>query len=193
METVPVKRAIRVAAAELFRDRGYHGTSLRDIADRVGIKVPSLYNHLTSKQALLHEILHGSMVALLDHTDAALASAGPEPSARLRAFVRALVEIQAGLALEASVMIEELRALDEPHRSEVIAQRDAYQAVLEDILRAGVAGGVFVAADLKLTAYAIIGMGRDVADWFRPGGRLPVDAIAAAYEGFALAMVRPPT
>lgn len=186
--TVKTADAIRVAAAELFRDRGYHATSLRDIAARVGVKVPSLYNHLESKQQLLHEILLGSMVALLEHTGARLAQARADPEARLRAFVRALVEIQAGLKLEATVMIEELRSLEEPARSEVVALRDEYQRILEEILSDGIRSGIFAARDVKLTSYAVVGMGKAVADWFRPGGRLTVEQIADHYEDLAVSM-----
>lgn len=179
---------IKRAAAELFRDKGYHATSLRDIAGRVGIKVPSLYNHVTSKQQLLYEILAGSMEALLGHTRERLDGAAKDPESQLRAFVRALVEIQAGLSLEANVMIEELRALERPFRDRVIAQRDDYQRILEDILRDGRRKKRFDASDVKLTAYAIVGMGKAVADWFRPGGRLSVNAVARTYEDMALKM-----
>jgi AcrR family transcriptional regulator len=65
---------VRQAALTLFAERGYHGTSMKDIAAALGLRAPSLYNHLDSKQSLLQEIMLGTMEKLIRELDAVLAT-----------------------------------------------------------------------------------------------------------------------
>ena len=65
---------VRDAALTLFAARGYHGTSMKDIAAALGLQAPSLYNHVESKQSLLQEIMLGSMQRLVREQQAVLAT-----------------------------------------------------------------------------------------------------------------------
>ena len=78
--------AIRQAALRLIHQQGFAAMNLRELAAAVGISPASLYNHMTTKQSLLFDLMLEHMTALLEQTDAALAAAGPEPLARLEAF-----------------------------------------------------------------------------------------------------------
>ena len=89
----PRKRAVLKAAAGLFREHGYHGTSIRDIGAAAGVTSAALYRHFANKDELLETaiwMLEGEFVAA---TRAALASGGGDARAVLEALVRAFVQV----------------------------------------------------------------------------------------------------
>jgi len=76
---------VRDAALTLFAERGYHGTSMKDIAEAVGMRAPSLYNHVGAKQELLMEIVEATLVDLQRRHEAAVGSTGDVAQALRRA------------------------------------------------------------------------------------------------------------
>ena len=106
---------IRAAALELFTRLGYEATTMADIGAAVGIRGPSLYKHVASKQDLLVQIMIGTMEDLLAAHRAAVAST-EGPVERLRRATEAHVRYHARHRLEAFVGNREIRSLVEPHR-----------------------------------------------------------------------------
>src|SRR3712207_713678 len=106
--------AIRRAALGLIYRQGFAAMNLRDLAAEVGIQPSSLYNHITSKQALLFDLMQEHMQTLLDSTDAALAAAEPALMERLRAFLAHHVLYHMERRQEVYIANFELRALDPP-------------------------------------------------------------------------------
>ncbi len=172
--------AILRAAAALIAQRGYHGTSMRDIARAVGLQMASLYHHYGSKQELLVLIMRGAMHDLTGAVQEAVDAAGPAPRERLAAAMRAHVRVHAEGRPDVAVADAELRALEEPYRAEVIALRDAHT----DIFRAPLAAlGI---AHPSIVAAAVITMCTDVGLWFRPDGTLDADGVADTYIDLVL-------
>ena len=177
-------RAIRAEGARLIHEHGYAGMSLRDLADRVGIKASSLYNHIDSKQQLLFLLIEHHMRLALQGVDAALAEAGGDAEARLRLFVDFHIGFHTGRPVEAAICLSELRCLEGENRRAIVALRDAYEARLSRIIEDGVAAGAFRVADARLATLSILGAITGVLTWYRPGGRLDPTAIATAYGDF---------
>lgn len=184
---VRVSRAndIRAAALELFTRLGYEATTMADIGRAVGIRGPSLYKHIASKQDLLAQIMIGTMEDLLAAHRAAVASSDG-PVSRLRRATEAHVRYHARHRLEAFVGNREIRSLVEPHRSRVLALRAQYEAGFRAIVDAGVAEGRFKVASARLVSYAVLDLGMGVAVWYREDGELAEDAIVWQYGDFAL-------
>ncbi|WP_345570358.1 TetR/AcrR family transcriptional regulator [Streptomyces plumbiresistens] len=176
---------IRAAALELFTRLGYEATTMADIGAAVGMRGPSLYKHVASKQDLLAQIMTATMEDLLRAHRAAVASSEGSV-ARLRRATEAHVRYHARHRLEAFVGNREIRSLVEPHRGRVLALRAEYEAGFRQIVNAGLAEGCFKVASARLVSYAILDLGMGVAAWYREDGELAEDAIVWQYSDFAL-------
>ena len=179
---------LRAAALDLFAAQGYRAATVDEIGERAGIKGPSVYKHVRSKQDLLVEIVVGAVDGLLAAQRAAIRSA-PGVREQLRRAVEAHVRFHAEHPREASVSDRELDNLPEPHRSAVLRKRAQHDRRLRRLVEAGVQEGVFDVAAPRLAAAAILDMGRGVAGRFRPGGPVSPDELAGRYADLALRMV----
>ncbi|MEJ8278133.1 TetR/AcrR family transcriptional regulator [Pseudonocardia spirodelae] len=179
---------IRAAALAEFARRGYEATTMADIGAAVGIRGPSLYKHVRSKQELLASVIDATMRALLAGHDAAVAGV-TDPVERLRRAVEAHVRFHARHRVEAFVGNRELRSLTEPHRAGVLGLRSDYELRFRRLITEGVSAGVFRVASPRLAAYAILDQGMGVAVWFREDGGPGENEVAWQLAEFALRMV----
>ncbi|MBN9758229.1 TetR family transcriptional regulator [Pseudonocardia sp. Ae707_Ps2] len=179
---------IRSAALAEFARRGYEATTMADIGAAVGIRGPSLYKHVRSKQELLASVIDATMRALLAEHDAAVAGVA-DPAERLRRAVEAHVRFHARNRLEAFVGNRELRSLTEPHRSEVLGLRADYERRFRRLITDGVEAGVFSVASPQLASYAILDQGMGVAVWFRDDAGPAENEVAWQLAEFALRLV----
>ena len=176
---------VRDAALTLFAERGYHGTSMKDIAAAVGMRAPSLYNHVGAKQELLVEIVEATLVDLQRRHEAAVGSTGDVAQA-LRRAVEAHVRYHARHPREVRVGNRDLSALEPANRERLIALRRGYARSWQALLQRGADEGRFDLPDARLASYAILEMGIGVATWFRPDGPLSEDVVAYHYGDMAL-------
>lgn len=182
--------AIRKAGVRLIFEHGYEAMSLRQLAAEVGIQAGSLYNHISTKQDLLFDLVQDHINDLLRELDLALAGKA-DPVERLRAFVAFHVSYHMTRKREVFIANSELRSLDTKNYDAVVALRGAYEARLAQILADGVAEGVFEVVDIQVATFAIISLLTGLCTWYRPGGRLTRDAIIAAHEKLVLSGVAP--
>jgi len=173
------------AALALFAERGYHGTSMKDIAEAVGMRAPSLYNHVGAKQELLVEIMEATLAELQGLHDAAVDSTRDVAEA-LRRAVEAHVRYHARHPLQVRVGNRDLPALAPANRERVIGMRRRYARSWQALLQRGADEDRFDLPDARLASYAILEMGIGVATWFRPDGRLSEDVVVCHYGDMAL-------
>ena len=159
---------IKNVAAECFYVQGYAATDVRTIADRVGIKVPTLYNYISGKQELLYLIMKDGMVEIGAALDAAI-SKFSDPRDRLRAAIRLHVLHHAKRQFRAWVSHVEVRSLTGAYLEEILGERQEYERRWISILEDGIRVGVFADANPKLTMYAILAIGQNVARWYKHG------------------------
>jgi AcrR family transcriptional regulator len=184
-----VSRATVVEAArELFADRGYRSTSMRDIAEAVGVRAPSLYNHVSSKQEMLFAIMDTAMDRALAALDDALEGVDDVAEA-LRVATQSLVLDFLRFPAEVTICNTEVRSLDATNRRAIVAKRDAYAARMRDIIERGCALGTFSTRSPQLAAFAVLELGNGAKSWFRPGGRYSDVEVAREYGEFALRVV----
>ncbi|AXY49934.1 MULTISPECIES: TetR/AcrR family transcriptional regulator [Rhodococcus] len=118
------RQAILDSALRNMNERGYHGTSMRDIARDADITVASIYHHFKSKQEILQDIMTRALHDAIAMTRGALLRAGGLPDAQLQALVRAWVMFHTARQLDALVGATELRSLNEAGRRLAVADLD---------------------------------------------------------------------
>jgi AcrR family transcriptional regulator len=176
---------ILATARDLFYEVGFHGTTVRDIASRVGVTVPALYYHHANKEAILAALLDRSISSVIERCEQALAEAGDDPADRFRNLIECLALYMANHRKSAA-MDAEIRALSPAARKLYSTQRRRVEQMLANTIEQGVAAGVFEVTSPPDTARALLGMIQAITVWFSPGGgRLTASELASRYVDIA--------
>lgn len=184
--TTDVSAALIQAAVSTMAAKGYHGTSVRDIAAAAGISVGTLYNHFASKHDLLAHIMNRGMDNLLQLTEDAVYHAPARPADRLRAIVGVHVRVHAENPVESLLGNSELRALEPAALALVVSKRDAQQRIFDRVVLDGAAQGVFTTTTPREAARFMVSACTAVATWYRTSGPLSPDQIVMHYQAIAL-------
>lgn len=171
------------AAADAFSEQGYHATSVRDIAARVGVTVPALYYHHANKEAILFALQDHSIDWLSDLCLAALADEQTPPR-RFFNLVEAIVLYMTNSTRLAS-LDNEIKSLSPEHHRTYASKRRRIETLLADEVRAGAAEGSFEVTSAEVTARALLGMFQAIAVWYDPGGPVTPEELAAQYVDVA--------
>lgn len=180
----PTGERVRQAALELFAERGFHGTGIRQLAERAGVSSASLYHYMGTKEDLLVALMTSSLERLVDDAEAAVAGSD-DPVGQLGALVRMHVTAHAARPLETRVGDHEVEALSPPAREVVVALRDRYEQVWQRVLAEGQAAGVLDLEHPALARRALLEMCSGVARWFDPAGPLSLADLADHYVALA--------
>ena len=188
------RREIEDAACLLFHERGYSGTSVRDIARALDMQAASLYGHVASKQDVLWSIVEPTATRF-EVAANAVEAADPGslvfgPGVHLISLVRGHVGIVTDDIGRASVFVHEWRALDLGRRDEIAARRDAYEARFRAAIANGVEDGAFAPVDPRMTAAYILTALNGLVAWYRPDGELSARVIGDAYADLSLRAVQ---
>ncbi|HEX7949906.1 MAG TPA: TetR family transcriptional regulator [Candidatus Limnocylindrales bacterium] len=194
MVEITRRQAIEDAASSLFRERGYSGTSVRDIARAVDIQGASLYAHVTSKQEVLWSIVEHMASKFEAAADAVEATDPGAAASGSGAYLSALVGAHVGVITDdierASVFVHEWRALVGDRRAEIARRRDAYELRFSSTIADGIRTGAFQAQDAAVASTYILTALNGLVTWYRPDGRLPARTIADLYADLSLRAVQ---
>lgn len=174
------------AALRLFREKGYHATSMQDIALAVGMRKGSLYHYIGGKEDFLVHVFARALGSLVDDLERIATDDGLNPSEQLRQAIRAHVCAVAENLDALTVYLHEWRALDGEGLEGVRAQRERYVALFEGIVVRGADEGTFHTSDARIATLGILGMCNWLSQWYRPDGRLPAPRIAEHFAVLAL-------
>ena len=178
VSAAPREDQVRAVALRLFKEKGYHATSMRDIASEVGINKGSLYSYITSKEDLLIPVFERAMGLLVTRMEEIAADATLGPTERLKRAIHAHITNVAEHLDELTVYLSEWRQLRAASLSKNREQRERYAAMFHQILQDGVASGEFRPMDTRIAMLGMIGMCNYLFRWYRPDGRLSPDQIA---------------
>src|SRR5262245_6884821 len=175
------------AAARLFAEKGYQGTSLADLAGELGMQKPSLYHHIASKEDLLWEVASEGAAAFHAGLDAVPER---EPAVeQIRLALRAHLAVVAGQLDVATVFTREWRYLEGERRERFLAERRRYEERIRDLFREGVEGSELrTDLDVATAALLFLSAANWAYTWLRPGG--DPDALADRFFAVLLEGMR---
>jgi AcrR family transcriptional regulator len=194
MDMAKREQEIIAAAAKVFKDKGYHAATTRDIAAEVGIQQATLYYYISSKEELLYLVVREPIARLYDQVEAIGKANTPTRVKIERALQAHLTAFDANYP-HMFVYVQELPNLLTVLQDKIRESPWQYQHVWENILQQGVARGELrPELDVPTTVFMILGMCNWMHRWYRKGGRLPIEALAQQYASAILdgLIVRPP-
>lgn len=170
------RSAVLQAAAQLFNERGFHATSLDDIAARLQVSKPTLYYYVKNKDQILIECVREGLQMTIDGIEASRAAGGKaidQLMACMQVYAR-IVTMDFGMCL--------IRVGDEElppdSRKELRRLKAGIDQEFRRLVAAGVAEGSLAPCDPKLTAFAIAGALSWIGRWYRPDGEYTPEQIA---------------
>ena len=170
------REAVLRAAVQLFLEQGYHRVTLNEVAERLNITKPALYNYFRGKDEILFECW--SMGAeLVDSVITEINGGGGSGLAKLRKLVHAYAALMA-TDFGASLVRFDLRDLTERNAAVARAAKKRIDATFRRYIAAGTADGSIRPCDPKLAAFAIAGALNWIGHWYRRDGELSPSEIA---------------
>jgi len=173
------------AAAQVFRQKGFHGASMNDIAEAVNLQKASLYHHVSSKQEILLEILDRALQLLLERISSITTQNIPADQ-KLRLMIREYMQILAENVDLATVLLFEHRALERRQHARHVPNRDKFEALWRDVLTEGVDKKIFKCDDIALATRALLGLMNWTITWYREDGDKSIEQIADDYSNLLL-------
>lgn len=174
------------SAAAAFRTRGYHATSVDDIAQTLRMTKGSLYYYFKNKEEILY-VCHDHTLDLLLRALRDIQARDQSPQAKLRDVIIAFVMLMTEELHGTAAVTLDLKELSPPLRRKITAKRDRFDRAVRRIIRQGIEEGVFRSIDPKFTTFAIMGGINWIPHWFDPSGKADARAIGVVFADFYVA------
>jgi len=176
------REQILTVAGYLFSQRGYHATSMRELAKHLNLQGGSLYAHITSKEELLLEVVRQAAERFLG----VLEGLKGDPVSKLKSLVRGHLEVIAQELPRATVFFHEWKHLSPPLLEEAKALRRRYEEGVQAVIREGMEQGVFRVENLRLATRFVLSALNWTYQWYRPEGPLTLEELSEAYATLIL-------
>jgi len=171
------RETILESAAQVIRQKGFHGASMADIADAVQLQKASLYHHFSSKQDILLELLNKALDMVTDGMELVMAQELPADE-KMRLAMRSYLKTLSEQGDLVSVLLLEHRSLDPEYHARHIPHRDRFENMWRDLIQQGVDAGAFSVENIPLTVRGLMGVMNWTITWYRPAGELSIDEIS---------------
>ncbi len=162
------RAAVIRSAAGAFRRRGYHNTSMTDIAKSLGLSKAALYYYVKSKEEILYEC-HMLIYAAMEEAVKSVRGVGVNGLDRLKALYEAFVDL---LTRDGLALLADVDSLKGENQTAVLKRRAGIERAVTRIVRAGMKDGSIRKADARLHVYFFMGALNWLNVWYQPDGRL---------------------
>jgi AcrR family transcriptional regulator len=174
------------AAAQIISQKGYHATSMQDIAESVRLQKASLYHHISSKQDILLALLDKALDLLIERMQAVVALP-LTPEEKLRRGMRVYLETLLEHRDLTAVLLLEHRSLDPEYHARHVPRRDRFENLWRELIREGQRQGIFNSGDPALAGRALLGVLNWTITWYRDDGKLSPQVLADRLAELSLA------
>nr|WP_244235052.1 TetR/AcrR family transcriptional regulator [Achromobacter veterisilvae] len=162
------REALLRQAIAAFNQKGFHATSLGDIATSLGVTKAALYHYFPNKHALLYEAFAEALRVGFDAIEQAERKGGTGLE-KLQLALKEYLEVTLS-EMSRCVIITEEHALEPDDRAEIVRQRDRFEAKLRGFVREGIEDGSVIPCDPKLAIFSIFGAVNWVPKWYSDSG-----------------------
>ncbi len=175
------KEQIRQVAQNMFREKGYAATSMRELAEAVGIEAASLYNHIKSKEEILQDICFGLANDFFSALDTVKDAEVPA-DVKLTQAINVHIKVITTNLDAAGVFLTEWRFLSEPHLSNFKNMRNRYEREFQRIVLEGIRQGIFKPTDVKLYCLSLFSAMNWIYQWYKPNGELSPNELGERFS-----------
>jgi len=165
------------AAARCFNEKGYSGTSLKDVSRHLGLTDAALYYYVRSKEELVYRCYLRAAELGREALERAL-SDGATGFDQARLYIGYHVDIMVGERGPVAIM-SEIPSLNSAHRRDVLERSRRHSLAFEEIIARGIADGSIAPCDVRMTGNAIMGAINWIPKWFHGGKAVAGDVVAA--------------
>ncbi|MFH1950415.1 MAG: TetR/AcrR family transcriptional regulator [Pseudomonadota bacterium] len=178
---------IKVATAA-FKQKGYHGTTMEDIAQKLKITKGSLYYYFKNKEAILFNC-HMASLDIIDKVLQDVEGSNLSPSEKIHAVIYRYLDKMLDELL-ASVLLLEEESLSPKLLTQVIKRRDRAECTIREIVAEGIRRGEFRDEDPKLLTFAILGAMNWTPKWYNSAGEKNAPDVARVFAGYLVSGLR---
>ncbi len=171
-------------AAKVFAARGFHATSMRDLARATGMSLGGMYYYVSGKDDLLFQIQQRSFTAVLAGAEA-IVSEGTDPADRLERFIQQHVTFFAEHMSEMQVLSHEAESLSAERQTDINRLKRRYVNLLLGLIREATSA-CEPERDSRVAAYALFGMMNWIYTWYDPAGPIAPNALADQFSALFL-------
>lgn len=178
---------IIAGAGRRFASHGYHGTSMRDLGDDLGILGSSIYAHVGGKQELLVAVIERG-ATFFEQTAQMAVEEGVDPVDRLRRLIEGHIGVVLDHRAEARTYLSQTDFLDPAEAHRVSEMRDGYEAIFVETIRAGMESGAFRGhQNGRLSTIYVLSILNSIDRWFSPRGSVDRNELVEDVFGFVMA------
>lgn len=175
------REQILQGAAKVFSKKGFHASTVDEIAKELGLTKASIYYYVQDKSDLLYQLYKRAMELLLE-SQAEIMARPDSPDQKLRAMIEEYVRIVGGAtAMYSVVVLREHHALPPRRRKEIIGMRDQYEQNYRECIQQGIDQGIFEPTDVKMASYVVLGALNWIPNWYNPRGTLSKETIGRLF------------
>jgi AcrR family transcriptional regulator len=171
--------AVLRTAARLFNEKGFHATSLEEVAEQLHVTKPTVYHYVKNKDEILFECVRIGIETL----HAAVERVGRSGGTAMEKLIAASREYAAIVTMDFGMCVIRVGEdpLPPPRRKQLRRLKRSIDREFRDLIADGIAEGSLAPCDPKLAAFALAGALSWIARWYRPDGPLDPDEIAAQF------------
>ena len=177
---------MELTATRLFKEKGYTASSMRDLANEVGIEAASLYSHIKSKEEILRNICFRMAREFFTAIDSIDSKPIDSMAEKLEKYIIAHTEVITRDTAATLVFINEWKHLSDPHYSNFVDQRHRYETRFIEILREGIKRKEFLPIDEKFVVLTILSSLNWIPHWYKPEGKLSPEEIGRQLSGMLI-------
>lgn len=167
------KDVIITKAAKLFREKGFSATSMRDLAEHVGVEAASLYNHISSKAEILQEICFKIANNFMSHIDQLNATPNMSAIEKIQAILRFHIRQMIDNYEEVYVSDREWKHLTDPYLSNIQSQRRDYRQKIAQVIEEGIGKGEIKPIDAPTAVLIMLHAVSGIESWHRSKKKIP--------------------